>query len=142
MVFYTTAGDARGELERLVNLESRYVVVCQRISQLKFVRRETSEWKFTMSPPHLEKREIDARRRLQALNVHQIERTRVLERDQMSKNPLSEGTIAVCAWALASQKDPTSCARSRPGSQFVTVESTTTWEADDLPKSSHTYKLR
>ena len=69
MVFYTTAGDACGELERLVNLESKYVVICQKRSQLKFVRCETSEWKFTMNPPHLEKREIDARRRLQASNV-------------------------------------------------------------------------
>ena len=80
MVFYTTAGDACGELERLVNLESRYVVICQKRSQLKFVRCETSEWKFTMNPPHLEKREIDARRRLQALNVTKSSERRCLKR--------------------------------------------------------------
>ena len=67
----------------------------------------------------------------------------MLERDQMSKNSLSEEEIVVCAWVLASQKDSsTLCARYRPDSQFVTVDSTTTREADDLPKSRHPYKLR
>ena len=111
MVFYTTAGDARGELERLVNLESRYVVICQKRSQLKFVRCETSEWKFTMNPPHLEKREIDARRRLQALNVTKSSERRCLKEIRCRKIHFLRGRSLYVPGFWLLRKTPQLCAQ-------------------------------